>query len=157
MADEYVEADDHQSAGPSEFSGGCGGAVMVSRLSGMDAVSPTHHRVASRRYPQAAERGHGRVDKGNTVIVIEHKPDVIKTSDWIVDMGPEGGAEGGTIVTERTPEDFAAVPESYTGKFLAEVVDRGGRSTSGATKSLRKSIPRHLNRGDDTPGGFAVV
>ncbi|MGH3636004.1 MAG: excinuclease ABC subunit UvrA, partial [Mycobacterium sp.] len=62
----------------------------------------------------------GLVDKGNTVIVIEHNLDVIKTSDWIVDMGPEGGAEGGTIVAEGTPEDIAAVPESYTGKFLAE-------------------------------------
>src|ERR1700756_3400780 len=64
----------------------------------------------------------GLVDKGNTVIVIEHNLDVIKTSDWVVDMGPEGGAEGGTIVAQGTPEDIAAVPESYTGKFLAEVV-----------------------------------
>ncbi|HEU0189983.1 MAG TPA: excinuclease ABC subunit UvrA [Mycobacterium sp.] len=64
----------------------------------------------------------GLVDKGNTVIVIEHNLDVIKTSDWIVDMGPEGGAGGGTIVATGTPEDVAAVPESYTGKFLAEVL-----------------------------------
>jgi excinuclease ABC subunit A len=70
----------------------------------------------------------GLVDKGNTVIVIEHNLDVIKTSDWIVDMGPEGGAEGGTVVAEGTPEDIAAVPESYTGKFLADVVGRGGTS-----------------------------
>ena len=64
----------------------------------------------------------GLVDKGNTVIVIEHNLDVIKTSDWIVDMGPEGGAGGGTIVAEGTPEEVAAVPESYTGKFLGEVI-----------------------------------
>ncbi len=64
----------------------------------------------------------GLVDKGNTVIVIEHNLDVIKTSDWIVDMGPEGGAGGGTVVAEGAPETVAAVPESYTGKFLAEVV-----------------------------------
>ena len=64
------------------------------------------------------------MDKGNTVIVIEHNLDVIKTSDWIIDMGPEGGAEGGTVVAEGTPEDIAAVPESYTGKFLAEVIGR---------------------------------
>jgi excinuclease ABC subunit A len=70
----------------------------------------------------------GLVDKGNTVIVIEHNLDVIKTSDWIVDMGPEGGAEGGTVVAEGTPEDVAAVPESYTGKFLAEVVEPGARA-----------------------------
>ncbi len=64
----------------------------------------------------------GLVDKGNTVIVIEHNLDVIKTSDWIIDMGPEGGAGGGTIVAAGTPEDVAAVPESYTGKFLAETL-----------------------------------
>ncbi|EUA66182.1 ABC transporter family protein [Mycobacterium xenopi 4042] len=65
----------------------------------------------------------GLVDKGNTVIVIEHNLDVIKTSDWIIDLGPEGGGEGGTIVAEGTPEDVAAVPQSYTGKFLAETLD----------------------------------
>ncbi len=62
----------------------------------------------------------GLVDKGNTVIVIEHNLDVIKTSDWIVDMGPEGGAGGGTVVAAGTPEDVAANPDSYTGHFLAE-------------------------------------
>jgi len=64
----------------------------------------------------------GLVDKGNTVIVIEHNLDVIKTSDWIVDMGPEGGAAGGTVIAEGTPEDVAAVPESYTGQFLADTL-----------------------------------
>lgn len=62
----------------------------------------------------------GLVDKGNTVIVIEHNLDVIKTSDWIIDMGPEGGAGGGTLVASGTPEDVAANPDSYTGHFLAE-------------------------------------
>jgi excinuclease ABC subunit A len=61
----------------------------------------------------------GLVDKGNTVIVIEHNFDVIKTSDWVIDMGPEGGAGGGTVVAQGTPEDIAAVPGSYTGQFLA--------------------------------------
>jgi excinuclease ABC subunit A len=64
----------------------------------------------------------GLVDKGNSVIVIEHNLDVIKTSDWVVDMGPEGGSGGGTVVAEGTPEEIAAVPESYTGKFLSEVL-----------------------------------
>jgi excinuclease ABC subunit A len=64
----------------------------------------------------------GLVDKGNTVIVIEHNLDVIKTSDWIVDMGPEGGASGGTVVAEGTPEDVAVNPDSYTGHFLAGVL-----------------------------------
>jgi excinuclease ABC subunit A len=61
----------------------------------------------------------GLVDKGNTVIVIEHNLDVIKTSDWVVDMGPEGGASGGTVVATGTPEDVAGNPDSYTGHFLA--------------------------------------
>ncbi|MDT5330631.1 MAG: excinuclease subunit, partial [Mycobacterium sp.] len=65
----------------------------------------------------------GLVDKGNTVIVIEHNMDVIKTSDWIVDMGPEGGAGGGAVVAAGTPEDVAANPDSYTGHFLAETLD----------------------------------
>jgi excinuclease ABC subunit A len=65
----------------------------------------------------------GLVDKGNSVIVIEHNLDVIKTSDWIIDMGPEGGSGGGTVVAQGSPEDVAAVPESYTGKFLREVLE----------------------------------
>ncbi|GAA0228628.1 excinuclease ABC subunit UvrA [Saccharothrix mutabilis subsp. mutabilis] len=64
----------------------------------------------------------GLVDKGNTVIVIEHNLDVIKVSDWLVDMGPEGGSGGGTVVAEGTPEDVADVEESYTGQFLREVL-----------------------------------
>jgi excinuclease ABC subunit A len=62
------------------------------------------------------------VDVGNTVIVIEHNLDVVKTADWIVDLGPEGGDEGGYLVAEGTPEQVAAIPESYTGKFLREVL-----------------------------------
>ena len=62
------------------------------------------------------------VDAGNSVIVIEHNLDVIKTADWIVDMGPEGGRGGGTVVAEGTPERIAAHPESYTGKFLKELL-----------------------------------
>ena len=58
------------------------------------------------------------VNTGNTVVVIEHNLDVIKTADWIVDMGPEGGAEGGKIIAEGTPEKVAQIGHSYTGKFL---------------------------------------
>ncbi len=65
---------------------------------------------------------HRLVDKGNTVLVIEHNMDVIKTADWIVDLGPEGGAEGGEIVAEGTPEEVAANPLSHTGRFLADVL-----------------------------------
>ena len=62
------------------------------------------------------------VDSGNTVVVIEHNLDVIKTADWVIDLGPEGGEEGGRIIAEGTPEQVAEVPESYTGKFLREVL-----------------------------------
>ncbi|MEV6826095.1 excinuclease ABC subunit UvrA [Amycolatopsis sp. NPDC051102] len=64
----------------------------------------------------------GLVDKGNSVIVIEHNLDVIKTSDWIIDMGPEGGSGGGTVVAEGTPEYVAEVEGSYTGEFLRTVL-----------------------------------
>ncbi|MDI2029663.1 excinuclease ABC subunit UvrA [Saccharopolyspora sp. TS4A08] len=64
----------------------------------------------------------GLVDKGNTVIVIEHNLDVIKTADWILDMGPEGGNGGGLLLAEGMPEDIAEVEESHTGRFLAEAL-----------------------------------
>ena len=65
---------------------------------------------------------HALVDQGNTVVVIEHNLEVIKTADWILDLGPEGGDGGGRIVAEGTPEDIVANPESYTGRFLAPLL-----------------------------------
>lgn len=65
---------------------------------------------------------HRLTDAGNTVIVIEHNLDVIKTADWIIDMGPEGGAGGGLIVAEGTPEQIVQAPASYTGQFLKDVL-----------------------------------
>jgi excinuclease ABC subunit A len=62
------------------------------------------------------------VDQGNTVVVIEHNLDVVKSADWVIDLGPEGGGEGGRVVAEGTPEDVAATAGSYTGKFLAHLV-----------------------------------
>ena len=62
------------------------------------------------------------VDTGNTVLVIEHNLDVIKTADWVVDLGPEGGDGGGRVVAEGPPEAVAKVPESHTGRFLADVL-----------------------------------
>ncbi|MCL2554222.1 MAG: excinuclease ABC subunit A, partial [Actinomycetia bacterium] len=64
----------------------------------------------------------GLVDKGNSVIVIEHNLDVIKTADWVIDMGPEGGSGGGLVVAEGTPEQIAGIPASHTGKFLRDIL-----------------------------------
>jgi excinuclease ABC subunit A len=60
------------------------------------------------------------VNAGNSVIVVEHNLDVIKTADWVIDLGPEGGAEGGRIMAQGTPEEVAAIEESYTGRYLRE-------------------------------------
>ncbi|MCL6423382.1 excinuclease ABC subunit UvrA [Brachybacterium sp. JHP9] len=68
---------------------------------------------------------HNLVDKGNTVIVIEHNLDVIKSADHVIDLGPEGGAGGGTIVATGTPEDIVANPDSHTGRFLGPVLEKG--------------------------------
>jgi excinuclease ABC subunit A len=62
------------------------------------------------------------VDRGNTVIVIEHNLDVIKTADWIIDLGPEGGEEGGQIVAAGTPEQIAAIEGNHTGRFLGPLL-----------------------------------
>jgi excinuclease ABC subunit A len=67
---------------------------------------------------------HELVEQGNTVVVIEHNLEVIKTADWLIDLGPEGGDGGGEIVAAGTPEDIARVKRSYTGQFLAPVLSR---------------------------------
>ena len=66
------------------------------------------------------------VEAGNTVIVIEHNLDVIKTADWIIDLGPEGGPKGGEVVAQGTPEQVAACAESHTGRYLAKVMEGAG-------------------------------
>ncbi|MBX7040589.1 MAG: hypothetical protein K1X60_15640, partial [Nitrospira sp.] len=66
---------------------------------------------------------HKLVDAGNTLIVVEHNLDVIKTADWIIDLGPEGGEAGGQIVAEGRPEQVAKVAQSHTGRFLAKVLE----------------------------------
>ena len=70
------------------------------------------------------------VNTGNTVIVIEHNLDVIKTADWIVDMGPEGGAEGGKIIAEGSPEQVSQIEASYTGKFLKNLMNNKMKKTA---------------------------
>ena len=65
------------------------------------------------------------VDSGNSVLVIEHNLDVIKTADWIIDLGPEGGDGGGTVVCTGTPEQVAGCAESFTGQFLKPLLKKG--------------------------------
>ncbi|MFB0517617.1 MAG: excinuclease ABC subunit UvrA, partial [Candidatus Neomarinimicrobiota bacterium] len=76
------------------------------------------------------------VDKGNTVVIIEHNMDVIKTADWIVDLGPEGGDDGGYVVAEGTPEEVAQTPGSYTGQILREILPIG-RDLRPISQSIR--------------------
>ena len=78
------------------------------------------------------------VESGNTVIVIEHNLDVIKSSDWVIDMGPEGGFRGGTVVAEGSPEEVAKVKASYTGQYLAEILATNRVTTS---KTPAKKTP----------------
>ncbi|SCL18997.1 excinuclease ABC subunit A [Micromonospora pallida] len=79
----------------------------------------------------------GLVDKGNTVITIEHNLDVIKTADWLIDMGPEGGHRGGTVLATGTPEEVAEVPESHTGQFLRPVLGLDGEAQGAAAATGR--------------------
>jgi excinuclease ABC subunit A len=81
------------------------------------------------------------VDQGNTVLVIEHNLDVIKTADWIVDMGPEGGNRGGIVVAEGTPEDVAAHPESHTGRFLAPLLEGRGAAIAPTPRKRAAAKP----------------
>ena len=67
---------------------------------------------------------HRLVERGNTVLVIEHNLDVIKTADWIIDLGPEGGVRGGTIVATGTPEQVARRKASHTGRYLKQLLGR---------------------------------
>jgi excinuclease ABC subunit A len=82
---------------------------------------------------------HSLVDKGNTVVVIEHNLDVIKTADWVIDLGPEGGSGGGTVVATGTPEQIAAIPGSHTGRFLAPMLDKAGRAAPAAPKRRKRA------------------
>ena len=86
---------------------------------------------------------HELADAGNTVVVIEHNLEVIKTADWIIDLGPEGGDGGGRIVAEGTPEDVAKVKESYTGRYLKELLKRRAAPRAGSAHAGTVSRPRN--------------
>ena len=93
------------------------------------------------------------VDAGDTVLVIEHNLDVIKSADYIIDMGPEGGEEGGTIIATGTPEEVARHPESYTGHFLKRVLDpESRRARTGAPAALRDVRSAGEEGTEDTVG-----
>jgi excinuclease ABC subunit A len=91
------------------------------------------------------------VDAGNTVVVIEHNLDVIKSADWVIDLGPEGGAAGGALVAAGTPEEVAVAPGSHTGAYLRNVLARkaapprpsaeaAGRNGSDGHRSTRRAL-----------------
>ena len=81
---------------------------------------------------------HELVSQGNTVVVIEHNLEVIKTADWVIDLGPEGGDGGGEIVAWGPPEDIVKAPRSYTGKFLAPVLKKAAASRGRAAARARR-------------------
>ena len=81
------------------------------------------------------------VDQGNTVLVIEHNLDVIKSADWLVDMGPEGGEAGGEVIAAGTPEQVAGIPDSYTGRFLADLVEPEAPTVTRKSSRARKRQP----------------
>jgi excinuclease ABC subunit A len=74
------------------------------------------------------------VDNGNTVYIIEHNLDVIKSCDYLIDLGPEGGAAGGELLAQGTPEEVSQVPDSYTGQFLTKILNRQHEEISLAVK-----------------------
>ncbi len=104
---------------------------------------------------------HQLVEAGNTVVVIEHNLEVIKTADWIIDMGPEGGDGGGRVVAAGTPEDVAKVPESYTGQYLKKLLKRrpagaakaAGGKAAGSGGGAKKTAAKKSGGGTHGRGG----
>jgi excinuclease ABC subunit A len=80
---------------------------------------------------------HRLVDHGNTVVVIEHNLDVLKTADWLIDLGPEGGEKGGYVIAEGTPEQVAGNPDSSTGQYLREPLAKAGRRPEKSNGAVR--------------------
>lgn len=81
------------------------------------------------------------VDEGNTVLIIEHNLDVVKSADWLIDLGPEGGDGGGTVIATGTPEHVATVAASYTGQYLGPILDRDKARTENAVAAKKKKTP----------------
>jgi excinuclease ABC subunit A len=98
---------------------------------------------------------HQLVDQGNTVVVIEHNLDVIKTADYVIDLGPEGGEAGGRLIGSGSPEDLAATPESWTGRFLRPLLD-GPRGRISVSRNMRRSPVNGAEKGG-LPGDSSPV
>jgi len=94
---------------------------------------------------------HRLTDLGNTVIIIEHNLDVIRNADWILDLGPEGGEEGGRIVAQGTPEQVARVKKSYTGQALTAYFNGSAKNDSGKNDSAKN----HSKKNDSGKNGSA--
>jgi excinuclease ABC subunit A len=91
------------------------------------------------------------VDAGNSVVVIEHNLDVIKVSDWIIDLGPEGGDEGGQVIATGTPEQIAVEPASYTGRFLAEILPLKAKRARRAPARPKAPVGNNGASGNGSP------
>ena len=96
-------------------SNGSGKSVLMSLIAGLDEPTTGLHAADVHKLIEVLQR---LVDGGNTVLLIEHNLDVIKTADYVIDLGPEGGDGGGTVVVTGTPEEVAECEKSYTGAFL---------------------------------------
>jgi excinuclease ABC subunit A len=98
---------------------------------------------------------HRLVEQGNTVVVIEHNLDVIKTADHVIDLGPGGGVNGGKIVVTGTPEDVAAEPKSFTGQYLKPLLERASVQPMPPARSIKKTR-RKPSSGADQPDLIAA-
>ena len=99
---------------------------------------------------------HELVDQGNSVVVIEHNLDVIKTADWIIDLGPEGGDGGGEVVAAGTPERVATVPRSHTGRYLKETLSRHTQRLKAPAKTTKPAKKASQSK-QDKPKSAAKV
>ena len=94
------------------------------------------------------------VDQGNTVVIIEHNMDVIKTADWIVDLGPEGGNEGGKVIAAGTPEEVARQDKSFTGQYLARALKATPALSPEGRGSIADGCPPRLSANGGVRGPF---
>jgi excinuclease ABC subunit A len=93
---------------------------------------------------------HRLVDTGNSVVVIEHNLDVIKTADWVIDLGPGGGVNGGEVVAEGPPEEIVREPRSFTGQYLKPLLERANSSPAQAGAQVAKPKPRRKASADQS-------